>query len=50
MVPSFLAPGFPFVKDITNYSDCIFGFHLPHNKFLQTPLCESDGLKQNTKL
>ena len=45
----FVAPGLPFVKDIIDYSDRVFGFQpLPtHNKFLHTPLCEPNCLKQN---
>ena len=48
----FVAPGYIFVNDITNYSDRVFSSQLllSHNKFLHTLLHKSNGLKQNTKL
>ena len=49
----FVAPGLPFVKNITDYSDRDFGCQSSqflYYKFLLTPLYEPNCLKQNTKL
>ena len=51
---SFLvAQGDPFVKDITDFSNCIFNCQPPpssHNKLQHKPLYEINCLKQYTKL